>query len=149
MKASLSFILIIIVVMLLSVCSEKNGIINGGERTLTEEEHLEIERIRAFMSAELWDIIREYNISYGKIEGSPTILDLNRDDEIMVMLSSAETWFVLDFEYRLSALITIKEEESGISLYIDSITLHNITDCENMSITIPELLFPYVINAEP
>jgi len=116
---------------------------------LTEEEHLEIERIRAFMSAELWDIVREYNISYGKIFGSPTILDLGRDYEIMANLSSAETWFILDFEYRLSALITIKEEEGEISLYIDSIILHKITDCDNRSLPIPELLFPYVINAEP
>ena len=133
-------------ILLITVKCINSGNSYSGEDILTSDELRLIDEVKAFIPEQLWEKVREYNISCGKIEGMPSVLDLELDNETMDLLSGSASWFVLDFEYRISVLITAKDEEDReVALSVDSITLHKMTDSDNLSLHIPRELFPYVI----
>ena len=87
MKPLLSFTVTVVILLFLAGCSltsvpnDTKEASFGGEGVLTEEELEEIEgenvltdeeeisRIKSFMPEEMWDLVRKYNVCYGKIEG--------------------------------------------------------------------------------
>jgi len=77
-------------------------IMGDNEVVLEEDELKQIEDIRSFMPDELWDLLRNLDISYGRQEYAETsVFDLEPDNEINETLSSAPTCYLLNNDYSI------------------------------------------------
>jgi hypothetical protein len=119
--------------------------------TLTNEEIEQIATIYAFMPADVWGVVREYNISYGNVNGGNELsfFDLETDEEEQGTKSSSASWLKLNEHYtiRINCQTKTDEKDGNPQLTITSIALLNKDTAQIMPI--PEKLFPFLISSNP